>query len=259
MNEIWNLIASIGVDLHPDRIVAISENLRSLKKISDFDRIKSSFGPNIDRFMIENLKQALKKSDNIEPRELAAALQGASVTASLYERNGSIELVWSGPSTGMVPVRHTEQVLLEIIQSARKRLFLVSFVAYEVESIIRALNDAASRQVKIDVLLESSKEHGGQINFDSIKMMKESIPSVNIYVWNTNSKKNDQNHSSRTVHAKCAVADGSLAFITSANLTTAAMERNMELGIYIKGGELPDKLANHLEALVITGIIEPLL
>jgi phosphatidylserine/phosphatidylglycerophosphate/cardiolipin synthase-like enzyme len=37
------------------------------------------------------------------------------------------------------------------------------------------------------------------------------------------------------MHAKAAVADSSTAFLTSANLTEAALERNMELGVLIHG------------------------
>jgi len=58
------------------------------------------------------------------------------------------------------------------------------------------------------------------------------------------------------VHAKCAVSDGKLAFITSANLSTAAMERNMELGVLVRGGHLPDELHRHLNALVATETVE---
>ena len=38
-----------------------------------------------------------------------------------------------------------------------------------------------------------------------------------------------------SVHAKCAVAEGALAFVTRAKLTEAAMERNMVIGILIRG------------------------
>ena len=60
---------------------------------------------------------------------------------------------------------------------------------------------------------------------------------------------------SAAVHAKCAVADSKLAFITSANLTTAAMERNMELGMLIRGGSVPQQLRQHLAALVNTKVV----
>ena len=38
---------------------------------------------------------------------------------------------------------------------------------------------------------------------------------------------------------KVAVADGNTCFITSANLTGYAMERNMEAGVLISGGTFP--------------------
>jgi phosphatidylserine/phosphatidylglycerophosphate/cardiolipin synthase-like enzyme len=51
------------------------------------------------------------------------------------------------------------------------------------------------------------------------------------------------------------VADGKLAFVTSANLTDAALEKNMEVGVLIKGGNIPNQLDRHLEALVTTRTI----
>ena len=41
------------------------------------------------------------------------------------------------------------------------------------------------------------------------------------------------------MHVKAAVADSRIAFLSSANLTEAALERNMELGVLIRGGHLP--------------------
>jgi len=61
---------------------------------------------------------------------------------------------------------------------------------------------------------------------------------------------------SASVHAKCAVADSRLAFITSANLTSAALERNMELGLLLRGGTVPDRLHAHLAALVTTKVVK---
>ena len=58
------------------------------------------------------------------------------------------------------------------------------------------------------------------------------------------------------VHAKCAVADDCIAFITSANLTTAAMEKNVELGVLIRGGDLPVRLEQHLRSLVVSEILK---
>jgi len=256
MNELWQVIAELGLELHPDRISAIASKIETLGSVEQFALVKPAFGPNADKSMIGRLDSAWRDAKHVNPDELAAALRGASAAAALHERRGSVEMVWTGPSTGMVPVRHTEQVLCEVIESARNRLFIVSFVAYEVASIIKALQDAVGRQVQVDVLLESSAERGGKVTVDSVSTMKDAVPSANLYVWHEGTGKKAVAAMTGAVHAKCAVSDGKLAFITSANLSTAAMERNMELGVLVKGGQLPDDLHRHLDALVTAEIVE---
>jgi cardiolipin synthase A/B len=60
---------------------------------------------------------------------------------------------------------------------------------------------------------------------------------------------------SGSLHAKCAVADDDLLFITSANLTEFAMNLNMELGILVRGGELPGQVRLHFERLIGAGAL----
>jgi phosphatidylserine/phosphatidylglycerophosphate/cardiolipin synthase-like enzyme len=55
------------------------------------------------------------------------------------------------------------------------------------------------------------------------------------------------------MHAKAAVADSRIAFLTSANLTEAALERNMELGVLIRGGTLPGLIDRLIDGLVESG------
>jgi phosphatidylserine/phosphatidylglycerophosphate/cardiolipin synthase-like enzyme len=155
----------------------------------------------------------------------------------------------------MVPIRHTEQVLTGLIDEAREQLFLVSFVAYKVRSVLDALKRAQSRGVRIQVLLERSATHGGSVDTDSIKTMKEAVPGIEFFVWEETTSESKY---APKVHAKCAVADSRTAFVTSANLTNAAMETNMELGLLLRGGEVPLKLASHLESLVTVGEIKGL-
>ncbi len=254
--DIWKVIADMGIELHPDRINAIAEQLSNISSVNEFFNARSNFGWMANKSIMLALEKAWAQKPEISSLEIAAALRGASKTASIMENREAIEMVWTGPFTGLVSCRHTEQVLLEVIDSARWRLFIVSFVTYDIESIKKALQDAAGRNVEINILLESSKLQGGKINFDSLASFREMIPSANLYEWNPGSKFIEQkNWLNGAVHAKCAVADGKLAFITSANLTRAAMENNMELGVLIRGGKLPEKLEHHLEALKVIGVI----
>ncbi len=183
--------------------------------------------------------------------ELAGILLGASEARLRVEQELSVELVWTGPTTRFVPTRRTEQVLLDLIASATEDFFLVSFVAYDVHSVVTALNEAANRGVRLRILLEASTSHGGTLNYDPAAVMGALVPAAELFTW----RERPEPFLDGKVHAKVAVVDGTRAFITSANLTGHALERNMEAGVLLSGGRLPKTLSDHLEALIDVGVL----
>jgi phosphatidylserine/phosphatidylglycerophosphate/cardiolipin synthase-like enzyme len=48
-----------------------------------------------------------------------------------------------------------------------------------------------------------------------------------------------------------------VAFITSANLTGAALEHNLEVGVLVRGGSVPARLHEHFLALMGSGVLRP--
>ena len=254
MKDLLTIIAELGIELHPERINSLADKITEIDSVGNFSLLKSTFGLNINKTIASQFDDAWKNNKETTPQEVAIALRSASITAIENEKRGKTEIVWTGPSIGQVPVRHTEQVLCEIINYAKRDIFMVSFVAYEIDSVIKAMRDAIGRNVQINFLLEQSLEHGGKVSQDSIKMMKSLFPSANIYSWSE--KSNSISHSIGAIHAKCAIADSELAFITSANLTTAAMERNIELGVLIRGGKIPSELIKHLNSLINARVFE---
>ena len=256
MTDLWTAIAEVASSTHADRITVIAEAIAGLSSVAEFDRIKNVFGSNIDQAQVEHLRTGWERVPSVSPKEIAFALNAAAQVVSLIAVRGALELVWSGPRTGFIPTRQTEQVMLEVIDSAETDLFLVTYVFYRASSIVVALNAAVARGVTVSILLESSTEHGGTVRGDSVVAVRDAVPGASIYVWGTESRKSGGDTVSAAVHAKCAVADSKLAFITSANLTTAALERNMELGMLVRGGMVPAKLRQHLEALITTNVIK---
>lgn len=255
MDDLWKVIGELAVTLHADRIKSIADAVQRLKTSEGLDRARRAFGPNVDQERVERLRAAWAATSGVGPSEIAAAFRGAAEVAALMEGRGTIELVWTGPKTGLIPTRRTEQVILEVIDSAKFDVFLVTYVFYKASSIVKALNSSIHRGVHTSILLESSTEHGGAIKGDNVKTMAEAVPGATIYIWDPATKQPEGDALSASVHAKCAVADRKLAFITSANLTSAALERNMELGILVRGGDVPIRLRAHLEALATTKII----
>ncbi|SFT79757.1 DISARM system phospholipase D-like protein DrmC [Halomonas saccharevitans] len=203
----------------------------------------------------ELLRRLLREAaaQNISATRLTGMLEGASCVVEYYQELRP-ELVWTGPTPVGTATRQTEQVMLEVIRGARKRLFLTSFVAYKVDRIVTALNEAADRGVDVKILLESSEDKGGNLSLDSVSLMRGVLPRTRFYAW----QMRPEEFTGGSVHAKVAVADDRLAFITSANLTGYAMERNMEAGVLLRGGEHPRKLADYLQSMVSTGMITEL-
>jgi cardiolipin synthase A/B len=255
MNDLWKSIGEIAASMHVDRIDAIAGAFEELHSVADFDKARPAFGPRVDPTRLNELKTLWSQSPKATPREVAAAFRSASQLAHSMRSSESVDLVWTGPKTGLIPTRNTEQVILEVIDSAATEVFVVSYVFYNATSIVESLNDAVERNVLVRILLETSTEHGGTVKGDGVKAMRKAVPGARIYVWDQDSKDPEFGSLSAAVHAKCAIADGNLAFITSANLTSAAMERNMELGVLIRGGSVPNRLQSHLAALATTKVI----
>lgn len=248
MSDLDQTIARLCLGLHPDRSRALAAAIAGHGD-GDATNALAHDSAGIPRSMLLELERALQVAPT-SASELACRLRTGAAVAELAGKLGSTELVWTGPSSGLIPVRHTEQVLTGLIDGAKSRLFLVSFVAYNVKSVIDALVRAAARGVQINVLLERSQTEGGNVTTDSLGLIRAKIPGATFFEWDQ--AVGGSQFAGASVHAKCAVADGREAFVTSANLTGAAMEKNMEAGVMIGGGPLPAQLENHLLALVTT-------
>jgi phosphatidylserine/phosphatidylglycerophosphate/cardiolipin synthase-like enzyme len=185
---------------------------------------------------------------------VALALRAASLAAAAERERQRVEVVWTGPTTGEVPVRLTRQVLLEVIQDAQHELWIVSFAAYRVEEIVAALKAVAARGVRVRLVLEQDEETGGTLTFAAADAFEELSGAVSFLAW-PQEKRPQLEKGRAALHAKAAVADERIAFVTSANLTGHALSRNMELGLLVRGGSVPRQLSAHFRQLVAQGIL----
>ncbi|TBW09531.1 phospholipase [Azotobacter chroococcum subsp. isscasi] len=251
MQELLKAISALVSIVSSDRVAALAArigNLDASKGGSLSANVQSAQASDALKTLIEAWKVS-----TIDGRTLAAMLLAASDAYRLAESSQQVELVWTGPTTELVPARRTEQALIQVIDAARQRLFITSYVAYDVDSVARALKSAAERGVRIEFLVEMSSAQGGKVSTDPIANLRKIVPDARFYVW----KNKAADFVNGSVHAKVAVADRTLCFITSANLTGYAMDQNMEAGVLVSGKPLSDQLHRHLEALVVTGVVEP--
>jgi phosphatidylserine/phosphatidylglycerophosphate/cardiolipin synthase-like enzyme len=69
-------------------------------------------------------------------------------------------------------------------------------------------------------------------------------------VWPQEKRPRDEAGRFGSLHAKCAIADEEWLLVSSANLTMYAMNLNMELGLMIRGGNLPRITNRHFNNLI---------
>jgi phosphatidylserine/phosphatidylglycerophosphate/cardiolipin synthase-like enzyme len=148
-------------------------------------------------------------------------------------------------------------VLAEVIEEARKSLIVVSFAAYKVAAVVDSLRAAAERGVDVRLVLESVVESKGKLSHDAKEAFDTLGTTVSFYVWPAELRAS-KGGGHAAMHAKCAVADRRMAFVTSANLTGAAMTDNMELGLVVRGGDVPKRIAIHFDALIESGTLKAL-
>ena len=250
MDDLLDAITALSSLISSEKVRAIAENISHIDDNKSMTTLYNVVNTPVAATVVKQLIMAWQKT-SVSSSELAAMLLTASHVYSKATSEQSIELVWTGPTTPFVSARRTEQALLQVISTAERTLFITSFVAYDVSTIVKALNAANERGVMISILLELSQEKGGSLNFDTIEKMRMQVPSARLYVWHN--KANE--YYGGCVHAKVAVADVYECFITSANLTGHAMEKNIEAGVLISGGSIPKQLNEHLFSLIQTKVI----
>jgi phosphatidylserine/phosphatidylglycerophosphate/cardiolipin synthase-like enzyme len=178
-----------------------------------------------------------------------AAMKDAVVNAE--SEATQTEVVWTGPKVEGSYLRATRQVVQDIISAAESELLVVGYWLagkedYEgiVNDIVELMASAVERGVKVAMVLDEGEKGYGKNNRDTlIALWPKDIPHPKLLTWKIPP---DDKH--LKLHAKVLVADRHDVLVTSANLTMYALDRNMEMGIRVKG-QTSEQIAQHFELL----------
>jgi phosphatidylserine/phosphatidylglycerophosphate/cardiolipin synthase-like enzyme len=182
---------------------------------------------------------------------VAVALVTAAKSEHDHRREATVEIVWTGPETADTRFRQTEQAILEVVDSATRRLMVVSYAVYRIPRIREALIAAANRGVGIRLIVETPNRIEGQGEYDSLLALGNNVASAcSVYYWPKENRARDDNGKIGILHVKCAVADGYRMFLSSANFTEYAFTINMELGLLVTGGKLPGQVERQFDRLI---------
>ncbi len=202
---------------------------------------------------IDALRSAIEQSGR-PFMEALALLEGI---ATGYTRGASsvrAELVWSGPSTHRVPVRSTAQVLIDVVEAAEHDVLLMTYSAKPYPPLLAALTAARGRGVAVAVIVETIQGAAGAIVGSEPATAFLDVPGVELWHWPTARRA----ESGAKMHAKLAVADGRMLFVSSANLTQSGVAKNIEAGVLIHGGSAPRRAVEHIRELTASGVLSRL-
>jgi cardiolipin synthase A/B len=191
--------------------------------------------------------QLLTKLEHAGEAYVAGLLAGAARAVERAHRHQSVDVVWTGPESGITTSRLTAAAVIDLIEQARHEILLVSFATQTNSGISASLHAASARGVAITLLAERHADNPG---YAPAEILFPGLDATFLY-WPA-----AQRPQGAALHAKVIVVDDRIALVGSANLTSRAMEANLECGILIRGGPQPRAIRDHIAALRAAGILQ---
>jgi phosphatidylserine/phosphatidylglycerophosphate/cardiolipin synthase-like enzyme len=198
----------------------------------------------------------LMEADGLDGEAIAIALSSAAHCQAKLRQELSTELVWTGPNPESLPLRRTDQTLLQLIRDTQQDLLIVSFAIYNIPEIVQALLAAINRGVNVRIIAETPESSNGKIFYGmGVTLGPAILERAQVYVWQKEKRLTDEQGRYGSLHAKCAVGDQQHLFISSANLTEYAMSLNMEVGILSHNHDLAKQMIQQIDCLILHQVL----
>jgi len=190
-------------------------------------------------------------------KALGASIDICTSISLNRQQEQHIELLWTGPSpASQIPARRIDQVLYDLIGSAKREILLVTFAAHKISRLTDGLVKALNRDVCVRLILEFEETSEGQLSMDALTAFPDVIRRrAQIYYWPLDKRERNAHGKPAKLHAKVAVIDDQ-AVLSSANLTDDAFTRNLELGALLSSTEIRQRLREHFDALCVNGTLK---
>ena len=191
-------------------------------------------------------------AEGMSGRHLAVLLTvAADAVEARMMRETAAELVWSGPESLHSHCRDTLVVLDELFSSAERSVLVSTYVIHQPDRVFATLGarlDAVpSLTAKLFVNIErkiGDTRLEGILLYEYARLLGERWPGSRrpeVYFDPRGLSTDDDVRASW--HAKCVVVDDEVAFVTSANFTEWAQQRNVEAGALIRSRYFASQLA----------------
>lgn len=209
-------------------------------------------------------------------------LQNAGLTASLLIEwihillqqreqlradSGTPELVITGPESPGALVRDTAVVVRQMFAHATQSIWICGFAVYQGKEIFQALAHrmASLPDLNVRMFLNVERRPGDMsapdiviARFQQRFKATQWPPGTRLPEVYFDPRSIDVNTTdgAACLHAKFVIADSQQVFISSANFTEAAQERNIEVGVCQNNPRLAEELRAHFQSLIDLGHLQ---
>ena len=213
----------------------------------------------------EEIVATLVNLDRIGVSGIAAAAWIRSIDA-VISRTPRPDLVWTGPEVPGLHARDTRRVFEELLGSAERSVLASTYAFFDGPRAFQVLAHRMEARPTIDVtlLLNIQRKRGDTTaanqlvrrfadRFWSTEWPGTVRPSVYY-----DPRALELDGPAGVLHAKAVVVDDQFVFVTSANLTEAAFDRNIELGLLLCDTALASSVSIQFRTLIERELLLPL-
>jgi phosphatidylserine/phosphatidylglycerophosphate/cardiolipin synthase-like enzyme len=178
-----------------------------------------------------------------------------------------IDLVTTGPEAAGVTNRDTSVVVHDLFAHAQTSVCIAGYAVYQGQRVFQALADRMHEHpdLRVRMFLDIQRGHTDTTTTDDL--IRRFADRFTAHQWPKDRPLPELFYDPRSLemhvdkraslHAKCVVVDRREIFVSSANFTEAAHERNIEVGLLIHSRTLADRIVRHFEALLAEGALKP--
>lgn len=260
------MISSL-LSLPDNDLATLIAALRSRRLTTPFSVvvIKRLLGHGVAAKSIEALEELHKTG--FSEVQIAAALDLVQQDRQRRPRlEDAIDLVTSGPEARGVTNRDTRVVVRELFANASQSVLVAGYAVYQGQKVFESLADQMLNNPNLVVRMFLDIQRGPGDNSAPSELVRRFSNHFRTQQWPHDRPYPQLFYDSRTVelsphkhaslHAKCVVVDNRSVFVSSANFTEAAQQRNLEVGLLIHSRSLAERLTRHFDTLLSEGLLQ---
>jgi phosphatidylserine/phosphatidylglycerophosphate/cardiolipin synthase-like enzyme len=202
------------------------------------------------------------------PQQVATTLDLlAAERAGRTRLADELDLVTTGPEVRGVANRDTSVVVRELFAGSAETVLVVGFAIHQGQQVFQTLADRMLERPGLRVRLVVDIPRPNQDTsaaselvyrfFDRFRNQQwpAERPLPELFYDPRSTEPRNEHDKRSSMHAKCVVVDRRRVFITSANFTEAAQQRNIEVGVLLDAAPVADKLEGFFERLMEEGVL----